>query len=264
VAANAAFYRTPPTTEQGPHYGVVGSVLFHGLILAATLFTFHQNFTAPEDSHVVPVDLVTISDKTNITAQAPPAPAQPEKIEIPPSPLTPPPEPELQEPEPAPEPPMPQFKIAKEKPVETRKQQEQDFNALLKNLTAPDKPAKEAKAGPRVIQGIGAGNMMTADLADALRGQIYRCWSPPTGAPNANDLVVDYDLSLNADGTVARLQMTPGTAATAALNPYTRAAAEAASRAIYECQPYKLPQDRYSMWQEINPLRFDPRKMMEQ
>jgi len=105
--------------------------------------------------------------------------------------------------------------------------------------------------------------MMTADLADALRGQIYRCWSPPTGAPNANDLIVDYDLSLNTDGTVARLQMTPGTAATAALNAYTRAAAEAASRAIYECQPYKLPQDRYSMWQEINPLRFDPRKMME-
>ena len=264
MAAHAAFYRSPPTTEQGRHYGVVASVLFHGLILAATLFTFHQNFASPEDSHVVPVDLVTISDKTNVTAQAPPTPAQPEKIDIPPpSPLTPPPEPELQEPEPAPEPPMPQFKIAKEKPVETRKQQQQDFNALLNKLTAPDKPTKEAKAGPRVIQGIGAGNMMTADLADALRGQIYRCWSPPTGAPNANDLIVDYDLSLNTDGTVARLQMTPGTAATAALNAYTRAAAEAASRAIYECQPYKLPQDRYSMWQEINPLRFDPRKMME-
>jgi hypothetical protein len=47
-------------------------------------------------------------------------------------------------------------------------------------------------------------------------------------------------------------------------NAYTRAAAEAARRAIFQCQPYKLPQDRYSQWREINPLRFDPRQMMNQ
>ena len=76
--------------------------------------------------------------------------------------------------------------------------------------------------------------------------------------------MVDYDLSLNPDGTVGRLQMTPGTAAAAAGNTYTLAAAEAASRAIYQCQPYRLPPDRYSTWREVNPLHFDPRKMMEQ
>jgi hypothetical protein len=47
-------------------------------------------------------------------------------------------------------------------------------------------------------------------------------------------------------------------------NPYTRAAAEAASRAIYQCAPYNLPAKRYSEWREINPLRFDPREMMGQ
>ena len=52
-----------------------------------------------------------------------------------------------------------------------------------------------------MIQGIGAANAMTADLADALKSQIYQCWSPPVGAPNADDLVVDFDLSLNPDGT---------------------------------------------------------------
>src|ERR1700757_3591871 len=94
MAAHAANQRRPATTEQGPGYGVFVSVLFHGLIFAATLFTFHQNFTAPEDTHVVPVDLVTIANQTNVTAEAPPAPPQPEKIEIPPTQLTPPPEPE--------------------------------------------------------------------------------------------------------------------------------------------------------------------------
>jgi hypothetical protein len=269
VAAAAAQRRARPTTARGPRYGVVGSVLFHGMIIAAALFTFHRNFETPEDSHVVPVDLVTIADQTNVTAQAPPAPA-PEKMDMPQPTIEAPPEPQMQDVEPAPEPPVPQFDVQKEKPppvdkpVPTKKQQEEDFNKLLQGLTTPDKPVKNAKAGPRVIQGIGAGNLMTADLADALKSQIYRCWSPPTGAPDARDLIVDFDLSLNPDGSVGRLQMTPGTAAQAAGNGYTRAAAEAASRAIYQCQPYRLPPDRYNLWREINPLRFDPRQMMEQ
>ena len=101
---------------------------------------------------------------------------------------------------------------------------------------------------------------MTADLVDALKSQIYRCWSPPTGAPNAADLVVDFDLKLNPrrhGGAAAAADPARG-------NTYTRAAAEAASRAIYQCQPYRLPQDRYEDWREINPMRFDPRQMMEQ
>src|SRR5207302_11262030 len=206
--------------------------------------------------------------QTNVAAQALP---EPQKLETPPPALQPPPEPQLQEVEPAPEPPIPKFDIEKEKPklVEkppkpSKKEQAVDFNALLNKLTAPEKPVKTAKAGPRVIQGIGTGTLMTADLADALRGQIYKCWSPPTGAPDARDLIVDYDLSLNPDGTVGRLQMTPGTAAAAAGNSYTRAAAEAASRAIYQCQPYRLPPDRYNLWRQINPLWFDPRQMMGQ
>jgi hypothetical protein len=265
-----------PTTEQGPRFGVVGSVLFHAMIFATALFTFHRNLETPQDTHVVPVDLVTIADKTNVEAQAPPTkPApEPEKLDIPPPVAEPPPEPQMQEVEPAPEPPVPKFDVQKDKPPppiekpvekpEPKKNATQDFNALLNKLTTPDKPVKTAKAGPRVIQGIGAGNAMTADLVSALQSQIYRCWSPPTGAPDARDLVVDYDLSLNPDGTVARLQMTPGTAMAAAGNGYTRAAAEAASRAIYQCQPYRLPADRYNVWREISPLRFDPRQMMEQ
>ncbi len=102
---------------------------------------------------------------------------------------------------------------------------------------------------------------MTADLADALKSQIYQCWSPPVGAPNANDLVVDFDLTLNPDGTPRQRHIRPRCQSG---NPYTRAAAEAARRAIFQCQPYKLPPDRYSQWREINPLRFDPRQMMNQ
>jgi hypothetical protein len=271
VAAQAPMRRMRPTTARGPRFGVVGSILFHGLIVAATLLTLQRNFKAPQESHVVPVDLVTVADQTSVAAQAPPTP-EPEKMDRPQPVLEPPPEPQLQEVEPAPEPPIPNFDIAKdkpkpkpvEKPVEKPKEKAVNFNDLLNKLTAPEKPVKTAKTGPRVIPGVGTGNLMTADIADALRGQIYKCWSPPTGAPDPRDVIVDYDLFLNPDGSVGRLQMTPGTAMAAAGNPYTRAAAEAASRAIYTCAPYRLPPDRYSQWREINPLHFDPRQMMGQ
>src|ERR1700712_1354899 len=82
VAAQTVMRRMRPTTARGPRYGVLGSVLFHGMILAAALFTFHRSFDTPQDSHVVPVDLVTIADITNVAAQAPPTP-EPEKMDMP-------------------------------------------------------------------------------------------------------------------------------------------------------------------------------------
>lgn len=268
--AAAVYRRSQATTEQGPRYGVVLAAAFHILIFSAALLTFQRNFDTPEDSNVVPVDLVTIADVTNVAAQAPPAPEQQmEKMDIPVPANEPPPDPVMQEVEPAPEPPMPKFEVQKEvkkpveKPVPPKKNPAQDFAALLNKLTAPEKPVKNAKPAERAIQGIGSGNAMIANIADALKSQIYRCWSPPMGAPDARDLVVDYALRLNQDGTVATLQLTPGTQVMAASNAYTRAAAEAASRAIYQCQPYRLPADRYNVWREINPLRFDPRQMMQ-
>ncbi len=266
AAAAAIYRRTQATTARGPRYGILASAVFHGLIFAAAIFTFQRNFDMAEDSNVVPVDLVTVADVTNVAAQAPPAP-EPEKMDIPVPANEPPPEPQMQEIEPAPVPPMPKFDIEKEvkpKPAPPKKTAAQDFAALLNKLTTTEKPARNAKPAERVIPGIGSGNAMTANIADALKSQIYRCWSPPTGAPDARDLVVDYALRLNQDGTVASLQMTPGTQVAAASNAYTRAASEAASRAIYQCQPYRLPLDRYNVWREINPLRFDPRQMMEQ
>ena len=258
-----------PTTAHGPRAGLVLSFLLHAALIGATYFTWSRMLDAAPESHAVPVDLITVTEKTNVAAMAPPPPPTPPKVEIPQPTIEVPPPP-LLDVEPAPEPPMPKIEIKPEpkkaedqpKPPDkpTPKQNSQDFAALLNKLTATPKTPPNAKTGPRLVQGIGAANAMTADLADALKSQIYQCWNPPVGAPNASDLVVDFDLVLNPDGT-------PGRATSDALssgNPYTRAAAEAARRAIFQCQPYKLPQDRYSQWREISPLRFDPRQMMNQ
>jgi len=259
-AKRPASRRPPrPTTARGPKSGIVLSLVLHGGLIAGTYLTWHHVVEMSPESHSVPVDLITMAQQTNVAAQAPP----PEKLDIPKPALDVPALPKFEEVEPAPVPPIPKFKIKED---EEDKASTKDFAALLNKLTAPQAAPKTAKPATRTVQGVGAANLMTADIADALKSQIYRCWSPPVGAPNAADLVVDFDLRLNRNGTVAQLGMTPGTIARAATNTYTRAAADAASRAIYQCQGegYRLPADRYDQWSQINPLRFDPRQMMGQ
>jgi len=258
----------------------IGALALHVAVIAATLFTFaHALDIADQSPPMIPVDLVTIGVKTNIAPQvviqpkAPPAetPAPPAPTPLPAQPSAPQQQAEAAPAEVAPSaqpikvPPKPQAK-----PQTQPKPDKKDFNvdnvlALLNKVAPAAANAPNAKAANRNIKGVGAMNAMTADLQDALRSQIAQCWSPPVGAPHAEELVVDFDLFLNPDGSVAQPpQLIASSAAQAASDPYTRAAAEAASRAIYECGPYKLPADRYSQWREINPFHFDPRAMMGQ
>jgi outer membrane biosynthesis protein TonB len=267
--------------------GLIAAVLLHVLIIGATLFSFaHKLDITAEEAPVVPVDLVTLSQKTNLRAMVKVQPKAPPKEDVQPAPptpqplVTPPPppqvkpdipdqapsEPTIPKPEPAP---LPMLK-PQDKPVTPPKPQKQAFDinniaALLNKQQPAAASARNAKVGPHNVKAFGTADAMTADLQDSLRSQIAQCWSPPIGAPHAEDLIVDFDLLLNQDGSVAQPpQLTGDSAAAASSNPYTRAAAEAARRAIYECAPYKLPADRYSQWREINPFHFDPRQMMGQ
>ena len=254
--------------------GLAGSALLHAAITAASLYTFQHTLKISDESPpVVPVELVTIGPKTNImaTQKPPPKVEPPEEKPVTPPPVeaTPPPpiaKPEEPAPEPAPplpvvkpEPkPEPQVKPTPPKP-EKPKTQKFDINNIeaLLNKVAPKQEKSNAKIADRTIKGIGAQTAMTMDLVDALRNQIAQCWSPPAGAPRPEDLVVDFFVRLNPDGSVAQV-----TSASVPQNSYMRAAVEAARRAIMTCQPYKLPADRYNQWREIDPLHFDPRQMM--
>src|SRR5579884_3076347 len=104
-----------PTTARGPRAGLVVSLLLHAALIGATYFTWSRMVNVSEESHSVPVDLITVSKETNVQAMAPPPPPEPQKIEIPTPQLQPPALPQFEEVEPAPEPPMPQFKITPEK-----------------------------------------------------------------------------------------------------------------------------------------------------
>lgn len=270
--------------------GLVGSVLLHGAVIAATLFSWqHTLEIADESPPVVPVELVTIADKTNIKAQAPepdkfmpkeetpveapkvseqtptPEEAAPPKVEMAPPPPkaepAPPPEEAPSEPvvkqKPAPIAP----KLKPKPPAPEKKKAKFDVNNILALLDKkePSKSATKGRTGERAIKGIGDQSAMTMDLVDALRNEIAQCWSPPVGAPHPEDLIVSFRLYLNPDGSVA--QPPQLAAESQGGNAYLRAAQEAARRAIYTCAPYKLPADRYNQWRDIT-LVFDPRKMI--
>lgn len=257
-------------------------MVLHVGIIAATLFTWsHSLDIADQSPPVVPVDLVTIGAKTNIAPMVKVQPKEPPKDEVqPPAPEqaqpAPTPTPQQQQ-ESAPPPPEaassePLLKkpppVVEQKPKPQTEQKKDKFDldavsALLDKRAPAPSASRNTKVGDRTIKGIGQQNAMTMDLVDSLRNQIAQCWSPPVGAPNAQELVVDYDLFLNPDGSIAQPPQLVGNSASAS-SPYARAAQEAARRAIYTCQPYKLPADRYSQWREINPFHFDPRGMMGQ
>ncbi|HJR57546.1 MAG TPA: hypothetical protein VJ798_13300 [Rhizomicrobium sp.] len=242
--------RRPPTTAAGTPYGIPASLVLHGLAVIALLFAF-RGVVPPGEANMVPVDLITIAEETNVAAAAPPEPQQ-ETIERPPlEPMAAPPEPEIAEPAPIDVKP-PEIKIAEPPPKPQR--ENNDINALLNQLTKPE--PRNARPAPRAQETVGAGNAATAGLADALRNAIGACWNPIPGAPNPADQIVTFTLQLNRDGTVARVE-----AQTRGGNSYTAAARLAAERAIYGCQPYNtLPANRYNEWRDFT-LRFDPRQM---
>jgi colicin import membrane protein len=244
--------RPRPTTAKASPYGAPASLALHVLTVAALLFAFRNSLDSVE-THMVPVELV-IAETTNVAAAAPPAPPEEDKFERPPlEALPPPPEPDIAEPAPV-EAKPPEIKITP--PPREKPEPRNDINALLNQLTKPDRNAP--RTAPRASEAVGASNMATASLADALRSQIRNCWSPMTGAPNPNDQVVTFSLRLSRDGRVAGLEVLSYTN-----NAYGAAAVETATRAIRACEPYRLPVERYSQWQEFRPLRFDPRQMMQ-
>ncbi|HVO00626.1 MAG TPA: TonB C-terminal domain-containing protein [Candidatus Cybelea sp.] len=160
--------------------------------------------------------------------------------------------------------PKPDEKKPDKKPEEKPKPdtQQQDFNALLKNLTkqqpAPetqDKPkpkAQPAPAQPTVGQQASLTNdvPITASEEDTIRAQVEHNWNWDPGAENFQDMLVELRVSLQPDGTVTDVQI---------LNSQDVAGfgafADSAKRAVEISSPLKLPSGKY--WPTIV-LRFKP------
>ena len=184
--------RSTTTERLTPRFGIVGAVFLHACAIAAMIFgVAHKLDIVDQSPPIIPIDLVTVADTTNI---APEVKAEP---------MPTPPLPNMVEPVAPPMPQPPQLEVApNSKPVPQKvppkKNAAQAFNDMLASLNVPN-----AKVGSRNIQRVGAGTGMTADLRAILQSEIERCWSPPVGAPHVEDLIVTFQISLNPDGTVS-------------------------------------------------------------
>ena len=97
---------------------------------------------------------------------------------------------------------------------------------------------------------------------DALKAQIFGCWSIPLGLPYNENLLVRIKLFLNPDGTVLQSEILDHARMNKPGQGFYKVLAESALRAIKLCQPLRVPSTGYERWKELQ-LNFDAREMLE-
>jgi outer membrane biosynthesis protein TonB len=277
--------------REGP---ICSAILHVGVVLLAYFGLPQLMHPAIQPEIPIPVDVVTLSDRTSPPKseikpeppkeqaqlpKAPPLPTPPQKptpekpqeqqvAQVPPTP-SPEPQPKLKplpekkpEPEPKPKPIVQEAPRAKPKPPP-----QENLDTILKNVEKI-KPKTQSDPADKVIKELAQAqpqppsslnNLATISLIDEARRQIERCWNVPAGAKDAKDLMVEIHVLFNPDGTVREATIVDQ--ARENTDTFYRAAAESARRAVLLCQPLKLPPDKYSDWQEIT-FRFDPSQML--
>ena len=168
----------------------------------------------------------------------------------------------------APPPPVPETVVPTRKPKPPQRTQparverasEEAFNAdrlsQLINRTDPTGGGSGSAQASLGSEAGRAGAELTLSEKDALRSQMQRCWNPPIGLANGQDLVIAVQIRLAPDGSVENIEQVGASG----LGPLYDVAADAARRAVLQCQPYRLPTSKYDAWKDVQ-VTFDPRDL---
>jgi len=97
---------------------------------------------------------------------------------------------------------------------------------------------------------------------DALKAQIFGCWSIPLGLPYNENLLVRIKLKLKPDGSVIKTEILDHARMNKPGQAFYKVLAESALRAIQLCQPLRVPTTGYERWKDLQ-LNFDAREMLE-
>jgi len=266
--------------------GISGGLHFVGLL---ALYIGLPLFTKPLPTPYVPIpfEIVDIADLTNTRVKEqqeppkPPEPAPKPQEQKPVAAYQPPQPPQPSVPQPKPQPPdqvkaeaealIPKPAEKPEPPKPVAKPPPDMLASVLKNVqklkpaekvqTPPDAKAQTKSQAQPKSMAPSLSERLTISEEDALRRQIESCWNPPIGARDADKLAVDITIIVNADRTVQRAEVVDKSRANS--DPYFRAAAEAAIRAVNnpQCSPLALPEGKYEQWKNIS-FTFNPRDML--
>ena len=105
-------------------------------------------------------------------------------------------------------------------------------------------------------------NALTLSEEDALKAQIFGCWSIPLGLPYNENLLVRIKLSLKPDGSVINSEILDHARMNKPGQGFYKVLAESALRAIRLCQPLRVPTTGYERWKDLQ-LNFDAREMLK-
>ena len=103
---------------------------------------------------------------------------------------------------------------------------------------------------------------LTLSEEDALKAQIFGCWSIPLGLPYNENLLVRIKLELKPDGSVIKSEILDHARMNRPGQGFYKVLAESALRAVKLCQPLRVPSTGYERWKELQ-LNFDAREMLE-
>ena len=103
---------------------------------------------------------------------------------------------------------------------------------------------------------------LTLSEEDALKAQIFGCWSIPLGLPYNENLLVRIKLLLKPDGSVIKSEILDHARMNRPGQGFYKVLAESALRAVKLCQPLRVPSTGYERWKELQ-LNFDAREMLE-
>ena len=103
---------------------------------------------------------------------------------------------------------------------------------------------------------------LTLSEEDALKAQIFGCWSIPLGLPYNENLLVRIKLRLKPDGTISKTEILDHARMNKPGQGFYKVLAESALRAVKLCQPLRVPSTGYERWKELQ-LNFDAREMLE-
>ena len=103
---------------------------------------------------------------------------------------------------------------------------------------------------------------LTLSQEDALKAQIFGCWSLPLGLPYHKNLLVRIKLKLKPDGTVLRTEILDHARMNLPGQGFYKVLAESALRAVRICQPLRVPPTGYEKWKDLQ-LNFDANEMLK-
>ena len=258
---------------------------FHTLLIIITAMSLPFLAKKPiELPPIVSVELIQISDKTKIpfapktkkiiekikekkkklvSEQAPPKMVKKEKPDAVP---------------------LPDEKIDKVKEIKDKKQNPKKIETEVKQVSEfekkdlfdpssisalIDKSKVESAESEKKLDKITQDQDKSIDFGglslseeDALKAQIFGCWSIPLGLPYNENLLVRIKLQLKPDGSIIRSEILDHARMNKPGQGFYKVLAESALRAVKLCQPLRVPSSGYEKWKELQ-LNFDAKEMLE-